>query len=390
MRGELHPSRDREEPEAVNDRPAPYDAPDASEDGHVNDTASLSPIGHVSRRNLIFAGLFVALVIVGLYFLIPRLAGLDQTWGQIRHGNALWLVLAAGVEVLSLASYALLFRTVFARDMPRLDWRASIQIPLAGIAAIRMLAVAGAGGVALTVWALRRAGMPARTIAHRMAAIYCIQYSIYLCALIVCGLGLWTGAFGGPGPTALTLVPAILGGAALAVGAAMGFIPADFERRLENLSRRTGPVGRLAARLATLPAALGAGVRTALELIRDRNWGLLAAVGYWGFDIAVLGLAFRAFGSVVPVPVLIMGYFVGTLGSLLPIPGGIGGIEGGMIGTFAAFDVPAGRALVAVLAYSAISFWLPALPGIAGYVKLRSTVRRWRLEDERQKALRGS
>jgi uncharacterized membrane protein YbhN (UPF0104 family) len=28
-----------------------------------------------------------------------------------------------------------------------------------------------------------------------------------------------------------------------------------------------------------------------------------------------------------------------------------------------------------VLAYRAISFWLPTLPGIAGYLALRSTVR---------------
>ena len=126
-------------------------------------------------------------------------------------------------------------------------------------------------------------------------------------------------------------------------------------------------------------------MRTALGLIRERRLGLLGAVGYWGFDIAVLGVSFRAFGSAVPVAVLVMGYFLGTLGSLLPLPGGIGGVEGGMIGAFAAFGVPAGRAVVAVLAYRAISFWLPTLPGIAGYVTLRSTVRRWRTPTAQQR-----
>ena len=76
-----------------------------------------------------------------------------------------------------------------------------------------------------------------------------------------------------------------------------------------------------------------------------------------------------------------MGYFLGTLGSLLPLPGGIGGVEGGLIGAFAAFGVPAGTALVGVLAYRAISFWLPTLPGIVGYLKLRSKVREWRESD---------
>ena len=72
-----------------------------------------------------------------------------------------------------------------------------------------------------------------------------------------------------------------------------------------------------------------------------------------------------------------MGYFLGTLGGLLPPPGGIGGVEGAMIGSFAAFGVPAGQAVIVVLAYRAISFWLPTLPGVAGYLSLRRTVHRW-------------
>jgi uncharacterized membrane protein YbhN (UPF0104 family) len=332
----------------------------------------------------VFATLFIVAAVVGLYFLVPKFAGLNQTWGQLRRGNALWLAAAAGLEVLSVASYAVLFRTVFAREFPRLSWRASIEIPLAGIAAIRLLAAAGAGGMAVTVWALRRAGMSPRLIACRMAANYSIQYSLYLLALIVCGLGLYAGVFAGQGPVALTLLPAIFSAVALGLGAAMGLVPGDFERRLEHLSHRTGRIGRLATRFATLPATLGSGVRTALGLIRDRRLGLLGAVGYWGFDIAVLGVSFKAFGATVPVAVLVMGYFLGTLGSLLPLPGGIGGVEGGMIGAFAAFGVPADRAVIAVLAYRAISFWLPTLPGVAGYATLRSTVRGWREADTGQ------
>jgi uncharacterized membrane protein YbhN (UPF0104 family) len=369
---------DRQEPDSA---PGPPANGKDSSDGQVPDAPTLTPTGPLTRRNMVFAVLFILAAIVGLYFLVPKFTGLNQTWGQLRHGSAAWLVVAAGLEVLSVASYAVLFRTVFARGFARLSWRASIEIPLAGIAAIRLLAAAGAGGVAVTVWALRRAGMSNRLIACRMAANYSIQYSLYLLALIVCGLGLWSGAFAGEGPVALTLLPAVLSAVALGVGAAMGLVPGDFERRLGHLARRRGRIGRLATRFATLPATLGSGVRTALGLVRERRWGLLGAVGYWGFDIAVLGASFRAFGSVVPVAVLVMGYFLGTLGSLLPLPGGIGGVEGGMIGAFAAFGVPAPRTVIAVLAYRAISFWLPTLPGIGGYATLRSTVRTWRAAD---------
>jgi uncharacterized protein (TIRG00374 family) len=280
------------------------------------------------------------------------------------------------------AGYAVLFRTVFGRDVPRVDWRASIQIPLAGIAAIRLLAAAGAGGVAVTAWALSRAGLSSRVIACRMVASYVVQYFVYMGAIIVCGLGLRAGALSGGAPFLLTTIPALLCIFIIALVASMALVPRDFERRLSTMATRAGRVGRIASRFATAPATVGAGVRTALALMRERRLGLLGAIAYWGFDIAVLGVCFRAFGSVVPAAVLIIGYFLGTLGSLLPLPGGIGGVEGGMIGAYVAFGISADSAVIGVLAYRALSFWLPTLPGVAGYVALRNTVKRWRAEDD--------
>jgi uncharacterized protein (TIRG00374 family) len=62
------------------------------------------------------------------------------------------------------------------------------------------------------------------------------------------------------------------------------------------------------------------------------------------------------------------------LGNLLPLPGGVGGVEGGMIGAFAAFGQPASVALVAVLAYRLVSFWLPTVVGAPAYLALRRTL----------------
>jgi len=338
----------------------------------------------LNRRRLIIGSLVLLLTLVGLYFLIPKLAGLNATWGQLKHGDPVLLVVGGVLELLSVAGYAVLFKMVVGRGIDRIDWRASVEIPLAGIAAIRLLSAAGGGGVAVTVWALRRAGMSATLIACRLVASYVIQYSIYLGALIVCGLGLWFGVFSGGGSFGITVVPAIFAAAGVALVLSMAFVPEDFERRLSRMAQRSGRTGRVAARLATAPASIGSGVRTAISIVRSRRYGpgaILGAFAYWGFDIAVLGFSFKAFGQDLTVAVLIMGYFLGTLGSLLPLPGGIGGVEGGMIGAFAAFGVPAGRAVVGVLAYRAISFWIPTLPGIFGYIRLRTTVRGWRLED---------
>jgi putative heme transporter len=352
-------------------------AADASLSPQSDDAPTEAP----TRRRLLLAAALIVVALVGLYFLIPKLAGLKQTWGQLRRGDPLWLAAGAAMELLSIAGYAILFRTVFGRGVPRIDWRVSLQIPLAGIAAIRLVAAAGAGGVAVTVWALGRAGMPAQVIACRMVASLVVQYSVYLGALIICGLGLWTGLFDGGGSFALTIVPAALAAALVGGILSLALMPRDVEQRLRRFARTPGALGKVAERLAKAPGALGSGVRTAIDLARQRRIGLLGAAAYWGFDIAVLGVCFRAFGSTVSPAVLVVGYFLGTLGSLLPLPAGIGGVEGGMIGAFVAFGLPAGSAVIAVLAYRAISFWLPTLPGIAGYLALRSTVRKWRLID---------
>jgi putative heme transporter len=339
------------------------------------------PTVPITRARLVLVSALIVVALVGLYLLIPKLAGLKHTWGQLRRGDPLWLAVGAALELLSIAGYATLFRTVFGRGVPRIDWRASLQIPLAGIAAIRLVAAAGAGGVAVTAWALGRAGMSAEVIACRIVASLVIQYSVYLGAVIVCGLGLWAGVFGGGGSVAITLFPAVLAAVLAAAVLSLALMPDDIEQRLKGFAGRTQTLGAVLRRLAKAPDTLGSGVRTARDLVRERRLGLLGAVAYWGFDIAVLGVCFDAFGRVVPVAVLVMGYFLGTLGSLLPLPGGIGGVEGGMIGAFVAFGVPVSSAVVAVLAYRAISFWLPTLPGIAGYLALRSTVRGWRAAD---------
>jgi uncharacterized protein (TIRG00374 family) len=339
------------------------------------------PTVQITRtRLLVTAGVILALA-VGLYFFIPKLAGLKQTWGRLERGDPLWLAVGGALELLSIAGYALLFRTVFGRGVPRIDWRVSLEIPLAGIAAIRLVAAAGAGGVAVTAWALARAGMSAQVIACRMVASLVVQYSVYLGALVVCGLGLAAGVFSGGGSFALTIIPAIAAGLLMLAIVGLALMPRDIEDRVQRSASRTGLLGSAARLVVKAPATLGSGVRTAGDMLRERRLGLLGAVAYWGFDIAVLGVCFHAFGTVVPVAVLVVGYFLGTLGSLLPLPGGIGGIEGGMIAAFIAFGLPAGSSLIAVLAYRAISFWLPTLPGIIGYLALRSTVRQWRAAD---------
>ncbi len=68
---------------------------------------------------------------------------------------------------------------------------------MAGLAATRLFSAGGAGGILLTYWALRKAGMERRQSACRMVAFLVLLYSIYLLALVVFGVLLRTGVLAG-------------------------------------------------------------------------------------------------------------------------------------------------------------------------------------------------
>jgi putative heme transporter len=334
----------------------------------------------LTRGRVLGTLLFVGSAVAFLYFVLPRLLGLNQTWNRIQHGNAWWLGLAAVLEVCSFLGYVWLFRGVFIRGESRIDWSESYQITMASLAATRLFAAAGAGGIALTAWALRRSGMGTRTVACRMIAFMALLYGVYMITLVVAGVGLYLGVIPGQAPFAITIVPAIFGFVVIVLFLGISTLPGDVARLVSSRVVRPARIARLAVRLADASATAARGVRTAIDLLRARHPSLLGAIGWWGFDIAVLWACFHAFGGSPPKGVIVMSYFVGMLGNTLPLPGGIGGVDGGMIGAFTAFGVDVELTVVAVLAYRAFAFWLPTLPGAVAYLQLRKTVQRWSAE----------
>ena len=365
-------------------RPPAPDPPEPDEE--EDDLDEAMPRAQVTRKGLVLGTFFVVSAVVFLYFVLPQIADLRQRGEQVGEGNNLWLGVAFIFTLASFGGYVMMFQGVFiragTRAGSRIDWRASYQITMAGLAATRLFAAGGAGGIALTAWALRRAGMERRKVADKTLAFLILTYAVYMAALVVCGFGLYFNLLPGPGPFAITVIPALFGLAVIAAGLGLSRVPPDLQRRLEGFARRGGRLARIAQRLANAPAAFSAGMREALCHVRERDPALLGAIAYWGFNIAVLWACFHAFGDPPPLAVVIMGYFVGFLGNLLPLPGGIGGVDGGMIGAFAAFGVPLSLVVPAVLAYRVFAFWLPTIPGAIAYFQLRRTVARWR--DERQ------
>jgi len=321
-------------------------------------------------KALLLIGLLMLVTISGLYVLLPALAGAEKTWHRLDEGDPILLVLAAGLEVLSFCSYVYAFRGVFGTGSIRIGMRDSYRITMAGLAATRLLATAGAGGVALTVWALARKGMPRAQIVSREAIFLVLFYAVFMATLVVGGVGLYVGLFPGKAPFALTIVPAIFGFLVISLALLAARFSVGMERAAKRVARAEGRMSKVARALQTVPAALATGVRGAIAMVRARRPETLGAVGWWGFDIAVLFVCLHAFGGSPPVAVVVMAYFVGMIANTLPVPGGVGAVDGGMIGALIGFGVDSGLAIVGVLSYRFYAFWLPIIPGVIAYVQL--------------------
>src|SRR6185503_15751987 len=201
---------------------------DLEEDARVEEGANLLR----DRKRLLSFGLILVLGIVAIYVVFPKLAGFEDSLEKMDEATWYWIVVAIGFNLAAFGAYVLLFKGVLGGSIAekvyeRLDTRASYQITMAGLAATRIFSAAGVGGIVVTYWALRKAGMERRRAACRMVAFLALTYVFYLAALI----------------------------------------PGDVERRLTDFAegyRRK----RLAQRLATGPATLATGIRTAIAYVR--------------------------------------------------------------------------------------------------------------------------
>jgi uncharacterized protein (TIRG00374 family) len=333
-------------------------------------------------KRLIQTGIAVVLLLIAIYVLIPRLFDLQDALDKIGEGDPVWIAVGIVFCIGMFAAYVALFRGVVGEKVIHLEWNESYQITMAGLAATRLFSAGGAGGILLSYWALRKAGMERRQSICRMVAFLVVLYSVYLAALVVFGVLLRTHVLSGEAPLSGTLIPAALAAVAIAIGLLMTLVPDDVERRMER--HASGRFGNVAKRLATVPATFAEGVRTATAFVRQPRSAVMAfggAIGFWGANIAILWASFHAFDVSVPLGVVIQGFFLGMLANLIPFaPGGVGAVDAGMIGAFVLFGLPSAEVFAAVLTYRVIAFWLPIPPGIVAFFQLRKTVNRWERE----------
>ncbi|HYG97163.1 MAG TPA: lysylphosphatidylglycerol synthase transmembrane domain-containing protein [Solirubrobacterales bacterium] len=354
-----------------------------SQEDSANGGGRLAEMPIFTTRRLVQTLVAVLILLGGIYFLFPKLVGLGDAFNRLDQADPVWIGVAIGINVLAYATYIALFKAVVGGDALRLRWRETYEINMAGVAGTLLFSAGGAGGVAVTYWALRRAGMGRRDVARRMIAFVTLHYAFYPIALIVFGILLRTGVLNGKSSVELTIIPAAVAGLLLVIGILITLIPADAEDRLARFAH-TDKHRQWLRTAGKVPATLGEGFRFALSLFTHPSRGGLAvigAAGYWAFSIGVLWASFHAFGVQVPLGVVVQGFFLGMVTNLFPFaPAGVGAVDAGMIGAFVLFGIPEETVFPAILIFRLVSFWMPIPPGIFAFFQLRHTVHRWEEE----------
>jgi len=324
-------------------------------------------------RHLLIRVAQIAAIIAIVAIAISAVPGLDEVRDRLTDAAPVWLVALAAAEVGSCFGYLLVFRSTFC---PQMGWALSYDISMAEQAANSLLPSGGAGGLALGVWALHRAGMSTLHIAQRTVAFFVLTSAANFVVVTLAGLGMFTGLLPGRGPVSFTLVPAVISALVMLLAWFSPKLLRAFGEPLAGPKRATWSAGVRHAVRDGLAAAAD-GVDLAKTLLRSRSFGVVVgSLAYMGFDIAALGFGFAALGPVPPLGILLLGYLIGQLGNLIPLPGGVGGTEGALVGVFAIFHVDVTLATAAVLTYRLFQVTVPALLGAPAFVMMRRRLAR--------------
>ena len=89
----------------------------------------------------------------------------------------------------------------------------------------------------------------------------------------------------------------------------------------------------------------------------------------WILDAASLWVFIFAFGHAVSPIDLLVAYGLANILAVIPItPGGLGVVEGVLIPTLVGFGTPKATAILGVLSYRLVNFWLPIPLGGVAYL----------------------
>jgi uncharacterized protein (TIRG00374 family) len=320
------------------------------------------------RRELRIGLTVFGLALVVEYLVLPQIAGVRRSLTLLGHANVGALVAGVALEAAALVAYAQLTHAVLTHDAP--SRTTLLRVNLSGLAVSHVAPGGTAAGTPVIYRLLVERGVQGADAAFALAAqgvgsAVVLNVIFWLALVISIPLHGYNPIYG---------VAAAAGALLLAAFAAVLIALTKGRRRTVELVRRlVRPVPLVAAdRVVALVERVADRLRTLLGDPPLLRRAIVWAAANWLLDAASLWVFVAAFGHLVFPVDLLVAYGLANILAVIPItPSGLGVIEGVLIPTLAGFRVPKGIAILGVLSYRLVNFWLPIPVGGATYLSLR-------------------
>ncbi len=323
---------------------------------------------HLLLRPRTFVPLILILAVI-IHLVLPRLGVLDQSLHVLWSMSVVNIAWAVAAQVLSYAANGALLRAIVRSSRERISLGRATAIVMA--ASTVCLVAGGLVGYSAAVyqWS-RQSGLSRETSAVGAWLPSVFDGGMLVVVASLSALELLRGQrLPRSALSALIVVMTLL----LSV-IATSFYAIARPSRLAALLRTLQKVPLMRRLARTDHDSLQRKLSTVSAALRRRS-GLEAAVAAGlnlAFDMLTLELLFIGAGHPVSPSILIAGYGVPLLlGRFSFLPGGIAVVEIGMTALYAALGVPLHLAVVVILMYRFISFWIPTLAGVPVAVTLQ-------------------
>lgn len=339
----------------------------------------MSVVRHLTGNRRVIGTFVAALLLgVGAVLLIGKATSYTKLADSVKGADWRWVPLCALGEVLAYAGYILAYRDV-ARvdDGPTLGYGLITRVVATSFGAF---VLSSAGGPAVDFWALRRAGASRNDAVVRVLALNTLKFGVLGLGAALASIALLVGVEDGA-PLAFTTpwIAVVSVCVALAVwlsgpgfGSRFAGAPTDHDHSQCGL-RVFEHCVRYLAREGLYDAVRGViYVRHVLARPLRYPAGVVGYPLYWAGDVLCLWGGLRAFGGHVGIAGLVLAYATGYVITILPLPaGGTGGVEAATTYALHMVGVPLAPALLGVVLYRLVNFWLPILPAVAVLPTLR-------------------
>ncbi len=298
-------------------------------------------ITRFTRSQVIQLVLLVALV----YVAYPFISTVPTFFSELRSANWSWALLGLAVSALRYLGAA---AALWACADGAVSYRNLTIMQVANTFAATTTP-AGVGGLALSTRFLQKGGLGVVRATTAVALQQSVQVIVHVSLLI-----LFSAVAGATADLShfVPSAPVLYLIAGLALGLVGTFLVVPKLRRWlgTEVRPRLKETGNDLVELAKEPKRFG------LIVLGCAGTTLGSALALWA-SVEAFG------GNVSFVTITVVTMIGGTLASAAPTPGGVGAVEAALIGGLAAFGVPAGVAVPAVLLYRILTCWLPVFAG---------------------------